>query len=91
MTHTEFMKRINEITQRGIAYAEAHAEEIKQAKRDSEIRAAAKITAVLDNAADAVKHSYYVYENFKNSISALAANSEQYETAVRKLAAILEI
>lgn len=91
MTHTEFMKRINEITERGRAYAQAHAEEIRQAQLESEEKAAAKISAILENAKKAVKHSYHVYESYRTSISILAANSEQYETAMKDLAAILKV
>lgn len=91
MTHTEFMKRINEITERGMAYALSHADEIKQEKAAAKTRAAAKIADVLSNAENAAKHSYNVYESFKNSVSTLAVDSEQYETAVKRLAAILEV
>ena len=91
MTHTDFMAKINAITAQGIAYAAEHADEIKQRQEESTRNSDKLITTILSDAKNAVKKSWTVYENFKSRISVAAANSEQYEIAIQKLAAILNV
>lgn len=91
MTHADFMAKINAITVQGIAYAAEHADEIKQRQEKSTRNSDKLITTILSDAKNAVKKSWTVYENFKSRISVAAANSEQYEIAIQKLAAILNV
>lgn len=91
MTHAEIMKKIKAITEKGIAYANAHADEIENRKSQAVADAETKITQILTNAKKAVKHSWRVYESFKAQISAAASNSEQYEIAITQLTRILSV
>lgn len=91
MTHTEIMEKIKAITEKGIAYANAHADEIESRKSQAIADAETKIAQILANAKKAVKHSWHVYESFKAQISAVASNSEQYEIAITQLTRILNI
>lgn len=91
MTHTEFMAKINAITERGIAYANAHAEEIAAEKAQKAADSETKISKILADAEKAAKRSWGVYESFKTQISAVASSSEQYEAAIIRLTRVLGI
>lgn len=91
MTHNDIMAKIREITERGIAYARAHADEIESRTAQDEAESESKIAAILTNAENAVKHSWSVYESFKSQISAAASSSNQYKTAIIKLTRILGV
>ena len=91
MTHEQILAKIREITAQGIAYAEAHAEEIAASKAADKAMSEQKLAQILNEAKNAVKHSWAVYESFKNRISAVASSAEQYEASVIKLTKILGV
>lgn len=89
--HDEILERIREITAQGKAYAIAHADEIEARITAAENESENKLAQILEEAKTAVKHSWSVYESFKNRISAAAVNSDQYETSIIRLTRILDI
>ena len=91
MTNAEIRTRIAEITAKGIAYANAHANEIKQRTEHQTKESENKIESILTNARYAAKKSYSIYELFRQQIQSAASTNKQYETAVSKLAAILHV
>lgn len=91
MTHAQIMERIKAITDNGIAYARAHADEIEARRTHAAAESEARIAGILANAENAVKHSWQVFESFKSQISTAASGSEQYETAIVKLTRILGV
>lgn len=91
MTHEQILAKIREITAQGIAYAEAHAEEIAASKAANKAMSEQKLAQILNEAKNAVKHSWAVYESFKSRISAVASSAEQYEASVIKLTKILGV
>lgn len=92
MTHHEkILERIRNITAQGIAYATAHAEEIDARIAADKAESENKLAQILDEAKTAIKHSWSVYEGFRNRISAAASSAEQYEASIIKLARVLGI
>lgn len=89
MTREEVSRRIHEITERMIKYSTEHADEIAQRTREYEAALPRRLETILDNAKRAVKRSDSVYASYRNQISALGLDSAEYESAVKRLAAIL--
>lgn len=89
--HEEIMNKIKAITENGIAYARAHENEIEAKRAQAAAESETKISAILANAERASKHSWTVYNNFRNQISAAASSSEQYETAIIRLTRVLGV
>ncbi len=91
MTHSEIMSKIKEITEKGMAYAREHAEEIKRAQEENTAKADTKIAQILLDAKNAPKHSWSTYESFKSQIASVGASCMQYENAIRNLVTILDV
>lgn len=86
MAHSEIVKRIHAITEKGKAYARTHANEIKVAQASCE-----EIDNIIASAACSRKKSWSIYESFKNKIANAANSAEEYDSAVCKLANVLDL
>lgn len=89
--HEEIITKIRAMTEKNIAYAAAHADEINAKIEANRTDAENKIAQILDEAKHAVKRSYSVYDGFRSRIANAASSSEQFETAVIRLARTLGI
>lgn len=89
MKHEDILNKIREITAQGIAYATEHAAEIEAANNASVISADEKIKNLILEASKSKKHSWSVYECFKNRVASVAATADQYETAIKQIVNVL--
>lgn len=86
MSIEEIRKNIRMLCEEMIEFTSTH-EYIESNKTEVQ----SDISHILLRAKAAVKKSLAVYDQFRRELASVAINSSQYETAVKKLAAILNV
>ena len=91
MTREEIYREIDRVCQKMMSYTAIHSENKDEIRAESIRQSDKLISMILNSAKSAVKRSYRVYESFRVQLANSATTSDQYTTAIRKLADILKV
>lgn len=86
MSIEEIRKNIRALCEEMIEFTSTH-----ECAENNKTEVQSDISHILLRAKTAMKKSLAVYEQFRQELASATINSSQYETAVKKLAAILNV